>query len=255
MADRTYSPFDIIALPRVDANGAIALAKAVEAAAGEQKDLPATLHAALKGITSCRDALQKAKGGVAVSIQVRDADRAEDDAACALYALLSAWARLSAYIPEGKMAQALSDRLFGDGVGFVNYKVEQEWAVVDSLLKVIVEEGLEANLIALGAAPMLTHLKAVHTTYGEAIGMTKTPAESAEVGQKRDDLLDAMRFYVLRVAGMSEPGDAAGKSMAGALLRPIVAWRTEKPQAKGKGAGEPSPGGDAKPPTETPAEG
>jgi hypothetical protein len=93
------------------------------------------------------------------------------------------------------------------------------------------------------------------STYGEAIGTTKVPADAVEVGQKLAALLDAIRFYVLRVASSAEPGDTAGEAMVSALLRPIATWRPEKPQAKGKGAAPPAPGGDAKPPAETPTEG
>lgn len=237
---RTYSPFGIVTLPRVDANGAIALAKAVESAAAEQASIEPNVTAALTSVTTKRGDLQTAKGAGGSTTTVQDADHTVDDAACALYSLLLAWARLAEYIPEGKTAQMLVNRLFGDGVAFVNYKVEKEWSVIASILKAIAEEDLEPALVSLGAGPMLAQLKKAHEDYGVAIGVTKAEAESPEVGVKRDALLDALRLYVVRVAGTVVPGDQASEAKVNAMLRPITEWRVEKAKPKSKDEATPS---------------
>jgi len=248
---RSFTPNDIVALPRVDARDAVALASAVEAAAAAQKDVPPYVISAVAQIASDRQALQKAiaAGPPAGAITVKEADRVEDLSITSLYALLVAWGRLEEFLPQAKGAQEVVDRVFKDGVAFVNSKVEKEWAVIDSKLKAIADEGLEAKIAAVGAMPILEFLKQTHATYGAVIGTTDAGADPVEIGKHRDALLDSMRVYVMRASGLVERNKPETQALADALLRPIVEWRSTKPTAKDKAEGSnghpgaPQPGG------------
>jgi hypothetical protein len=206
----------------------VALAQSLETAANTHQDLSPLLTSALADVASDREALQKVIGVTpVVTITVKEADRAEDTAVVALVTLLFAWGKLSAYLPEGLAAQKAQARLFGSGLEFVNYKVEKEWAIVDSKIKIIDDpnEVLLPVLQSIGAMPMLDHLRKVHAQYGDVIGTTKPAEESPEIGEKRQLLLDAMRTYIVRVVGSVERGKPETKARAEALLRPVVEWR------------------------------
>src|SRR5690242_11986344 len=100
---RTFAPVDLVHLPRVDANGAIALASAVEAAAAHDNTLPPNVVDAVTQIADDRVVLQaavaKTPGGV---MTIKEADRRVDKVAGALHDILSAWASLAEFIPQGQ---------------------------------------------------------------------------------------------------------------------------------------------------------
>jgi hypothetical protein len=225
---RSFETLDLVTLPRLDAGNAVALAQLIETTAAVHENLPPMLTSALVDVAFDREALQKVIGVTpVVTVTVKEADRAEDTAVVALVTLLFAWGKLAAYLPEGQAAHQAQARLFGSGLEFVNYKVEKEWAIVDSKLKTIDDpnEGLLPVLQSIGAMPMLDHLRRVHAQYGEVIGTTKPAEESPEIGEKRQLLLDAMRTYIVRVVGSVERGKPETKARAEALLRPVVEWR------------------------------
>ncbi len=236
---RSFTATAIVSLPRVDARDAIALASAVEAAAAGQQGVPAYVLSAVGQIAADRQVLQKAisAGPPAGTLTIKEADRVEDLAVTSLYALLVAWGRLEEFLPEAKGAQEVVDRLFKDGVSFVNSRVEKEWAIIDSKLKTIADEGLEAKIAAVGALPILHFLKQTHATYGAVIGTTDTAADPVEIGKHREALLDSLRVYVMRASGLVERNQPETQALADALLRPIVEWRSPKPAAKDKAEG------------------
>jgi len=236
---RSFTPTAVVSLPRVDARDAVALASAVEAAAAGQQGVPPYVLSAVAQIADDRQALQKAiaAGPPAGAITKKEADRVEDLAITSLHALLLAWGRLEEFLPEAKGAQEVVERIFKDGVSFVNSRVEKEWAIIDSKLKTIADEGLEAKIAAVGALPILEFLKQTHATYGAVIGTTDAAADPVEVGKHREALLDSLRVYVMRASGLVERNKPETQALADALLRPIVEWRSTKPAAKDKAEG------------------
>lgn len=245
----------LIALPRVDARDAVTLASQLEAAAADQMVLPALpggVQSALGDVALMRADLQTAltAGSPLGTPTKKEADRQEDLAVVALFKILSGWAMLAEFIPEGKAAQQVLDRAFSDGVQFVNIRYEREWAVVDSKLKLIDSENLDAPIAVAGAAPALVFLKNVHATYGSVIGTTDALPEPPEVGKKRDALLDALRKYVVRVVANVEAKQPETQDLADVLLLPLSEWESAKPPAKkkekaqGKDDGKGGGGGD-----------
>lgn len=234
---RSYTSTDIVSLPRTDAASTIALASSLDAAAEAQIKLGATLPDAVVDarteLAADCAALQTALGSApAPEAVLRVVDIREDAAAGAIFYLCQAWGRLAGEIPEGDIARDLQQRLFADGLEFINYKSRKEWSVVDTKLKVIDDENLEPEFAKLGALPMLAHLRNVHAQYGEVLGMTKPAAsvESPLVGEKRHALLDSIRHYVVAVNGSVRRKMPATQELATQLLKPLADWEAEAPK-------------------------
>jgi hypothetical protein len=252
---RSYAASDIVDLPRLDAASALTLASSLEAAAVAQVAAGATLPDAVADARSDMaddySALKAVFGDVPSESEIREADQDEDAAAGAMYEVLSGWARLAGRIPEGDTAKALVDRLFSDGVAFINFKARKEWAVVETKLGAIEHEGLDTKLATLGASPILAYLQKVHARYGEVVGATQPKVvESPQVREKLDALLDSMRQYVTSVTGSVRKKVPETKKLADALLQPLADWKSAPPKPKAKAPAAPAqpPAAPAQPP-------
>jgi len=229
----------------VDSNGAIALASAVESAASKYNDLPVSVTDAVAQIIADRIVLQQAvaktPGGI---VTVKEADRRVDKVGGAFHDICAAWASLAEFLPQGQDAQVLMDRVFSDGRRFVNLKVKEEWAAIETKLSTIDREGLATRIDAIGAAPVFGLLAQMHAVYGAVIGTTAAPEEAPEVRDSKDALLDSLRAYVIQVAGTVKRGKPETAMRADALLRPVREWEGTKP-AKDKAGNEEAPAGAA----------
>src|SRR5262245_27102882 len=242
---RSFSPTDLVALPAaLDSHDLIALARALEAEAHTKNapPLPEPLADALHDIKTDRDALQTVLAAVAPATgSIKEADRREDNAVGALFDLLSAWARLEGEIPQGDAAAGAIQKIFGnEGLAFVHSPVAKEWAVVDSKLKLIDHHSLDETVDALGATPILKHLRAVHKAYGEIIGTTrpKSPEQEPQVRAKKEALADAIRTYVVRVAATVDRKKPETRAQAERWLDPLMRWKSS---ARGKARTEEAP--------------
>ncbi len=242
---RSFSPTDLVALPAaLDSHDLIALARSLESAAHtkDAPELPDALATALHDIKTDRDDLQAALTAAAPATgTIKEADRREDNAIGALFDLLRAWARLEGELPQGLIAAGALETIFGkDGLSLVHFPVKKEWAAVDSKLKLIDHQGLDEAVDALGAAPILKHLRAVHKAYGEIIGTTKprAPDQEPQVREKKETLADAIRTYVVRVAATVDRKHPATRAQAERWLEPLMSWKPV-PRAKAGGEGTP----------------
>ena len=235
-------------MPRLDANAACVLASSLEAATldekGKPRKLPESVKAAFEDLTEDRNALRDALGAPPPPAPVlRDADLLEDNAVGAFADLLKAWARLAGRVPQGDIAAQLHERLFKDGLGFLNLTAREEWGIVEGKLQTIAREKLDPQVDKLGAAPMLAYLREVHDAYGRATGATQAPSavESPEIRAKYDALLGSIRHYAGAVVGSIIRRRPETRELAEVLLRPLSEWKS--PRGKGKGKGEPTGGG------------
>ncbi len=246
MTTRTFTPDDLVALPRLDANEAVALAASLGTAAAAEGPLPAALATPLARVTEAADALTRELGPASVSTGRPDlhlADRAEDNAVGALEEFLSAWARLPSDVEGAGVAANLHATLFGDGgLGFLKLKARAEWAQVEARLQQFDDRKLADALASLGGTPFLTHLRAVHERYGVAAGVTQVaqPVDAPKVRAAFDALSTAMRRYVVRVASSVDESSPRSEARAEALLKPITGW-VGAPVVK---ASAPTPGGE-----------
>jgi hypothetical protein len=173
------------------------------------------------------------------------ADEQEDAAVSAIFTILKGWGELASFIPEGKTAEALRARLFENGIEFIIRRYENEWAEVDTKLKTIQAEGLDAQFDSLGMAPALKHLREAHAVYGAVLGTTAPLPESPSVGPARLALLDAIRLYAIRVIAHVEDGKPETQALADALLTPLEQWKATKARAKKSAAKPAEPQGGA----------
>lgn len=244
MRNRSFTALDLVGLPLADARELVTLAHEVDAAAPIHDDdkpfrskLPKMVQSALSDLSDARIALQaELDKEPPPPPGRREADRLEDNTVLALVEVLGGWARLAGQLPLGDDAQRLFRRLFGEGsTDFVNFPVKKEWAVVQGKLDVIKDEGLASEIAKLGAAPILTELHRVHKAYGIAVGTTQAPrvVETAQLVEKRAELSEALRTYIVRVVATRDRKDPSTLELSDRLLRPLIEWES-KPTAASK---------------------
>jgi hypothetical protein len=190
-----------------------------------------------------REALEHELGLlVTTPAEVKAADIEEDVCIRAFYGILAAWSLLEGRLPEAESAIELQESVFPDGVSFINLPVKKEWAIVESKIRAIRENNLEAPLQKLGLGPLLTHLYKVHEHYGEVTGTTKQveQADSPRVRAGLDNLTGSIRHYGAAVVGSVERRKPETSTLAEALLEPITSWRATQKARKTRGAGAPA---------------
>jgi len=240
---RNFSSVDLVQLPLVDSHGAVALASVIEAAAAKFNDLPQNVVETIVQIVTDRAILQqaiaKAPGAV---VTVKEADRRMDKVGVAFHDILAAWASLQEFLPQGKTAQILLDRLFSEGRTFVNLKVKEEWAAIETKIATVEREGLAGPIGDVGATPVFTLLRDTHALYGQVVGTTDVPGEVPEVRESRHALLDSIRDYVLQVAATVKRNKPETGTRAEALLKPVREWESTRPAKEKVEAGAGSSG-------------
>lgn len=237
---------DPLALPRLDAEGLVALIQTLLAVAAAHKPLPEAVERARVRLESqhrqLKDALRDRVGtaagaAMADSQRTRRADASEDSAFAALYDFLSGWSRLPDSFPESAQAQRAQQALFPDGLKFTQLAYRLEWTEAQARLERLRSEGLDALIRGLGGGPILRFLYAAHAEYGESLGLTSPlvsqPALSG-LREPREAAAAALRSYILRITTEREDGDAATQAQCEALLLPLRDLATE---TQGRGSG------------------
>ena len=253
------SPEKLVNLPRLDAPSAAALAEALQTEAANVKKLPTPIAGALKPLGKTLGTLHEVLQGRLSSVAqppslTRAADLNEDTAVSAFYDWLCALARLPEGTPEADQARKWLAEIFPDGVGFVKLSYPKEWTEVETRLARIKSQGYEKVIQEIGGKPFLAYLQKSHRAYGEALGITapRTELEIKETAALREALqavLQAVRFYVLRVMAHVESDEPATSALAARLLRPLTEWKSRP--AKSTSAPESEPGSEPSDPTKT----
>jgi hypothetical protein len=239
----SYSASNVIQLPRLAANGAVALGEQLLTAAKPHKSaLSAPLSKSLGAVRTSHAALR-----TAVTEQVRPpsetsaeavlADRDVDACWSGLYDFLTGLAKLPR-AKQAKTAAAIKAAIFPDGLRFILLPYELQWAEGDARLKRIVKQGLDKKLDALGGKLFLDELKKAQQAYGKALGIKKVKAPAQEpppsVREALDAFAAALRKYVAKVIASVEDDEPKTQELADALLGPLAAW--DVGPANGKGA-------------------
>lgn len=191
--------------------------------------LPDGLAASVAFIAEQRVAAQKILSALALKTGVKEIDMLEDLGIGVAVHIVKELARMKGIIPEGDIAAELDQRLFQDGLDYVNYKVDQEWAIVDTKLQTIAAENLEPKFASIGLAPVLNFLKQTHVKYGEIIGTTKPTEEPPELGKARKEVMDAIRLHVVQVMASVVRAQPETNARAAAMLKPIHDARANMP--------------------------
>jgi len=233
----SLDPSLYIVAPNFNRTSGIALGKALAAAAPAEMS-PRT-RKAFDRLTTMTGRLQQ----MVISRQQEEAvggtasvtwDRAVDAAVAALKKRLDAYAVLPAVrYPRAPRAAELVATLF-PGLTFLNLPFAEEWAVVETLLKRVDDEGLASTIDELAGAEFLAELRYVHGQYGEALGKTKPLASSSvDLHAALRDLAEAITGYALQVLAMADTDEPTSVAAVQAALRPIDEHRADAARRRG----------------------
>ncbi|MDC3953653.1 hypothetical protein KEG38_07350 [Polyangium jinanense] len=240
---RSFSPIQLVSLPRMTAvSTARLLAELLETAFREPM-LPAPIADDRTTLSALHETLQVELGkrvvaeGEAPPV-VSVVDRIEDNAFGALSDWLLSFKRLpTERHPVAADAAMVHDTLFGQGLGFLRLRAADEWQEAETRMRILKEKGLDLVIEKLGGKPFLDELTFAHTAYGEALGITKPrPAsDPPSLGKAQSEAIDALRSYVLRVAAHVRENEPATAELAERLLAPLAQWR-DRPSKKRRSA-------------------
>lgn len=255
--ERTYAHVDLVQLPKVNANGGLALGKEMLTTADAQKPLPERIAKSVKKLRTSYEALRVAAQGRHLdpatpdSEAARLADRDVDAGWSGGYDWARGWAKLPGASNAEKVAAArqILAELYADGLQFTQIAFKLEWAESQTRIDYIHEKGLDAKFALLGGQDILATIRTTHDAYGKALGLTKAKAAAPTAPSLREPLeafLAVLRSYVVRVSDHVEEGDEKSEALAQALLKPLAAWRTSagSPQAASAGTTAPAPAPD-----------
>jgi hypothetical protein len=129
--------------------------------------------------------------------------------------------------PRVPQAKKLYGELFGEGLAFINHKVEVEWPETEAKLVAVKKAHLTSTFADLGGKVFWTKVQAAHGVEGDAAHLT-TPTPKSEIvsdqATKMRAAQSAIRQYVAHVVGTVKPGKAATQEAADNLLRPLIEW-------------------------------
>jgi hypothetical protein len=230
---RSFSPSDLIALPRLNAISTARLLYELLKATTEEKKLPASIAADRDELAEAHHTLMAALKKRLVtelgeSPQVRAADAVEDNAFGALFDWLRSFARLPEdRHPEALEARAVLQAVFPTNLGFLSISPPDEWQEAETRLQAIADNGYDVTIKKLGGGPFLEELKTAHKVYGEILGITVTrpTTEPLALREAFDAAHEALRSYVLRVSAHVRKSDPSSAELASRLLSPLVHWK------------------------------
>ena len=229
-ATRSISADTLVSLPRLSGISAARLVHELLSATKAEKQLPPSIVPDRDELTAVLEALhvelaKRVSGEGGDTPRVGAADWVEDNAFGALFAWLSAWARLPAdKHPEVAMATAVLQSVFAGGLAFLTVRPVNEWQEAEIRLRLITEKGHDKTIEQLGGRPFLDHLAIAHKAYGETLGITavKQVVETPAIRVARDAAVEVIRGYVLRVVALVRKSDAQSEALSQRLLAPIV---------------------------------
>lgn len=255
----SVSTDDLVQLPRVGAQAALALGRQVLAAAKAQK-VPTGAAKARTKLTAAHTALQEAlvdqfdtsalESPEASEPAIQELDRILDNCWAGLDDRLGGLTRLPEGTEGAAEAAALRSRLFPKGLSFLKLPYKIEWSESQTRLQLIEREGLGAQIETLAGKPFLPAVRAAHLRYGQALGMHDPlpgVAAAPSVRAAFDAFLAALRAYVVKVVASIDEDHPETQEVADALLAPISAWAAAAKRARTETA-------PASPDTPAPAE-
>ncbi|HEU4409286.1 MAG TPA: hypothetical protein VFS43_28770 [Polyangiaceae bacterium] len=270
MFNRSFSPVNLVAVPRTSATSAMALGTALITTARQEPKLPPRFVRPLKRLETECEALR-------ISRQQQDdtpevdasaatkADQELDGAWSGLHTMLVGSTKLTATpegVERGVRARAVIDRVFPRGLRFLKLPHREQWAESQKKLDRLAEPTIAAHIEALGAGPFVRAIVAAYTNYGAVLHLTQRKAEAkaqVKVREPLERVLDAVRRYVVQVAAYLDEheDDPAAQAMCRGLLEPLATWKSsgggrkalapEAPDGDEPGVGsgeEPIEGGD-----------
>ena len=243
---RPISADTLVTLPRLTAISTARLLQELLSAADAEAKLPAAIIPDRDDLVQTHEALQvelakRLTGEGEETPVVRAADTVEDNAFGALFDWLKAFARLPAKShPEATEAATVLHAVFPGGLSFLAVRPHDEWQEAEIRTRLLAEKGHVKTIVQLGGEPFLDEIASAHKAYGAALGITavKPTIESPAIRVARDNAIDLVRSYVLRVAALVRKSDPETEALSRRLLAPLITWRDRPVKSA---AAEPAP--------------
>lgn len=272
---RSFSPVDLVAVPRTSTSSAMALGTSMLSAARAEPALPPALVQPLERLANECDRLRTSRQHEIEARTIEpsrsvEADRELDACWASTHAFLMCCAKLGA-APEGAeraaRAKAVLEWVFPDGLRFLTLPYRQQWAESLTKLDRLAQPEMVEHLRSLGGEPFVRVVEASHERYGAALHVTKCRAAAKARIKRREALegvLGALRSYTLHVACYLDEhgGDPGARRLGLALLKPLATWessgggrRASAPAGEGPGGDGPAEGHDEGPGGKGPADG
>jgi hypothetical protein len=236
MAARYFTPADLVALPRLSANGAVALGNELMTVSKKAGKLPSGLQKAQKRLTTALGELesQLTTGGASEanpydSAAAVAADTKLDRAWGAMNDFVQSFLRLPHDDQQVRAdAQRIIDAAFAQGLRFLQLPYKLQWAESKVRLKRLEDKPTTAALQRLGGALFLQTVTKAHEEYGVALNITveaePAPKATRTLREALEAFTAALRIYVMQAAAFALEDDAS-KASAEALLAPIARWQ------------------------------
>lgn len=177
--------------------------------------------------------------------EAKPADLRLDAAVRGLYNRIFAATDLPPELPEQAVAEKLLKTLFGDGLGWLTLRYDEEWAHVGKLLKRIDDEGHAANIDTVAGPAYLAEVRRAYERYGEVLGKTQPkPAYEAEQANMLDGLKELSKVignYTLQVLAMGDETKPETIEVVRNALRPIDEYRAAMNRAASRSSGKSEP--------------
>jgi len=216
-------------------------------AEGCPKSMPASVKKAQKRLVEVAEGAQIAytlrkkalgRGGEEDS---RPIDRAGDNSWGALRGRLQAYTLLPVEVyPDAKRAAEILASLFGEaGLSFLTESYPEQYAIADSVLRRIDEEGFAVDIDRIAGKEFLENVRTQHVAYGKMVtGVLQREATlSEDLGEHVRAMGQEIVDYATKVIATVERDKAATILAARSALRPLDAFR-EATQRRPRGGGE-----------------
>lgn len=247
---RSFSPIDLVTVPRSSAASAMALGTALITTARQEPKLPPVFVRPLKRLESECDALRTSRQlqddtPEAEAPDVPKADQRLDGTMSGLHDHLVGSTKLGATpegVERGVRAKAVLTRVFPDGLRFLTLPHREQWAETQKRLDRLAEPEIAEHIEALGAGPFVRDAQVAYVAYGEVLHVTKGKAKAkapVKVREPLERVLDAVRRYVVQIAAYADDheDDAEAQELCRTLLGPLATWKSS-----GTGRKAPAPG-------------
>jgi hypothetical protein len=252
---RSFSPIDLVTVPRTSAASALTLGTSLIAAARDEAELPDVFVVPLEQLekehAELRTSRQYRREGRAVdSAAITSSDQRLDSCYSGFHGFLTAWTKLPSTpegVEKGQVAREVLAVVFPDGLRFLNLPYREQWGESQTKLDRLSEPAVAERVRSLGGEAFVQAIGVAHEAYGVALQVTKPKAEpttQVTVREPLDNFWDAVRSYVLRVANHLDEhkNDAEAQRLCRALLKPMATWKSSGAGRKGQAAEAPSEG-------------
>jgi hypothetical protein len=249
---RTFAAYNIIVLPRFSAPAAMTAGTSLVTAARKREPLPPVfvppLERLIKSVGTLGESRVKQREARDIDgTAINESDQKIDGTWSGFYSFLNGWTKMintPEVAEKARRAGVLIEAVFPDGLRFLNAPHRVEWAESQTRLDRLRQPDFVEHVEALGGAPFIKAIEVAQEAYGVALNVTDLKAgakAAAKVRGPLDEVMAAMRSYVLRVTNYLDENEAdeAAQELGYALLAPLATWK-----ATSSGRKAAAPGGD-----------